>query len=114
MPQTRAPMNKTGFQTQSDLCHLVRTVTRQVCRLGAAVPAVFVRSEKNLAGRHQRHRHPRQTPHLSAGLAAGPGRRCLWVAGRRVRRPVGGDLRAGPDQEGGDLVSAVAEVRWET
>ena len=46
-------------------------IITQVSGLGAAVPAVLVRSEKNVAGRHQRDRHPDPTPHLTADMAAG-------------------------------------------
>lgn len=47
----------------------------QVLRFGAAVPAVFVGSEKNLAGCHERHRHPYQTLHLTADMVA-------WLLGQ--------------------------------
>lgn len=82
----------------------------QVSGLGAGLPAVLVRSEKNLAGRHQCDRHPDQTPHLAANVAAGLVGRGLCLAGRPVGRPVGGDLCAGAHQEGGDVIATVPEV----
>lgn len=53
-------------------CHIDRSqysFPAQVTGLGAALPAVFIRSEKNLAGRHQLDRHPGQTRHPGANVA---------------------------------------------
>lgn len=94
------------------LFHVTNTITlNQIPGLGAPLPAVFIRAEKNLAGRHQRDRHPGPAPHPAADVAIRLVGRGVRLAGRPVRCPVGGDLRAGTDQEGGDDVTAVAEVR---